>query len=129
MVHLVLVIHFVLVLLVQIAAVSNNLPPAAKVLAIVLLVYPTIQALKQWPFLAPYLTGWKAILLNVLLSAGGLLITVPADQLYTMATLYSLLQAVAGAAGIHGTVSALMSQKSGNCPACGNPLNPPPPGQ
>jgi hypothetical protein len=90
-----------------IQAIQVTLPPAAKVLAIVALVYPIIQALKRIPALTAYLTGWWAIALNVLLSAGGILIEVPADQLYTTNTLLALVTAILGAAGIHGTVSAM----------------------
>lgn len=87
--------------------VPTALPPAAKVLAIVALVYPIIQGLKRIPALTPYLTGWLAIALNVALSACGILIAVPADQLYTTNTILALVTAILGAAGVHGTVSAM----------------------
>ena len=92
---------------VYLVAISVSLPPAAKVLAVVVAVYPLIQLLKRIPMLTPYLTGWVAIALNGALSACGILIAVPADQLYTANTLLALITAILGAAGIHGTVSAM----------------------
>jgi len=89
------------------ALANIPIPPAAKVLAVIALVYPIIQGLKKIPAFTADLTGWWAILLNVLLSAGGLIITIPADQLYTLNTAMLLVTTIAGAAGIHGTVSAM----------------------
>lgn len=84
-----------------------NIPPAVSVLAVTATVYGVLQGLKKIPVLTPYLTGWVAIAFNVLLSIGGLLITIPANQLYTTSTLIALLTTVLSAAGVHGTVSAL----------------------
>lgn len=100
-----------------------TIPPAAKVLAVVALVYPLVQALKKAPLLAPYIKGWVAIALNVVLSAGGLLIAVPADQLYSTNTLIALVQVVLGAAGIHGTVSALTAAPPPDPPAPPTPID------
>jgi hypothetical protein len=96
-------------------------PPAAQVLAVIVAVYGLIQGLKQIPALKPWITGWKAVLLNGLLTAGGLLVTIPADQLYTLNTLLSLVATMAGSAGIHGTVTAL--SKPTPAPAKPHPLN------
>jgi hypothetical protein len=87
-----------------------TVPPAAKVLAIVAIVYPLIQGLKKIPTLTPYIQGWWAVGLNVVLSALGLLITVPSDQLYTTNTALALLTVILSAAGVHGTVSSLTAQ-------------------
>ena len=84
-----------------------TVPPAAKVLAIVAVVYPLIQLLKEIPALTPYIKGWWAVALNVALSALSLLITVPADQLYSVNTLLALVTVILGAAGVHGTVQNL----------------------
>jgi hypothetical protein len=97
--------HFFAMLL--LLSVALTVPPAAKVLAIVGTIYAVIQALKRVPALTPYLKGWVAIALNVALSIGGLLVTVPASQLYTTDTLITLLTTALGAAGIHGTVKSL----------------------
>ena len=96
-----------MILMYVLVAVTITVPPAAKVLAIIALVYPLIQGLKRIPALTPYLTGWVAIMLNVALSACGLLIAIPANQLYTTNTLLALITACLGAAGVHGTVSAM----------------------
>jgi len=88
--------------------VTITVPPAAKVLAIVAVVYAVIQGLKQAPWFAPYLNGWVAVLVNVLLSAGGVLVITSPDQLYTLATLQNLLLAILGSAGVHGTISKVM---------------------
>ena len=90
-----------------ILATTITVPPAAKVLAIVAVVYPVIQGLKKIPALTPYLIGWWAIALNVVLSATGLLIAIPASDLYTMNTLMALITACLTAAGVHGTVSSM----------------------
>ena len=42
-----------------------TVPPAAKVLAIVAVVYPLIQGLKKIKALTPYIKGWWAVALNV----------------------------------------------------------------
>src|ERR1700739_516118 len=86
-----------------------TVPPTAKVLAIIAAIYSLIQALKKIPALTPYIKGWVAIALNVALSAGSLLITVPASQLYTQDTFIALVTTFLAAAGIHGTVQTLSS--------------------
>jgi hypothetical protein len=90
--------------------VALTIPPAAKVLAVTAVVYATIQALKKVPTLAPYLKGWVAVAVNILFSASGLIITIPAAQLYTQETLLTLITTVLTAAGIHGTVQNLSTQ-------------------
>lgn len=88
-----------------------SLPPAVKTLAVLGFVYGIIQILKQSTVLAPYITGWKATALNAVLSLLGLLVVIPADQLYSLSTLGTTITTwlgiVLGAAGIHGTVSKL----------------------
>jgi hypothetical protein len=88
-------------------AIAWSIPPAAKTLAVIVAVYGLLQAAKKVPALTGYIKGWVAIALNVALSACGLLVTVPADQLYSPTTLLLLLTTGMSAAGIHGTVSAL----------------------
>lgn len=88
-------------------------PPAAKVAAVSVAVYGIIQALKQAKDLQPYLTGWKALAINAAFCIVGVVVVTPPDQLYTWATVASIGQALAGAAGIHGTISKL----SGNTDA------------
>lgn len=87
--------------------IAITVPPAAKVAAISVSVYGLIQVLKQAPQLAPYLTGWRSLALNAVLCIVGVLAVTPPDQLYTFATVMQIAQALAGAAGIHGTISKL----------------------
>lgn len=91
----------------MIILLALSIPPAAKTIAVIGSVYGLLQGLKKIPALTPFITGWKAIVLNVILTACGLLITIPPDQLYTTNTLLLLITTGAGAAGIHGTVKAL----------------------
>lgn len=87
------------------------LPPAAKALAVLGFVYGILQIAKQSTVLAPYITGWKALALNAVLSLAGLLVAIPPAQLYDLTTLGTTITTwlgiVLGAAGIHGTVSKL----------------------
>jgi len=94
-----------------------TIPPAAKVLAVVGAVYVILQGLKKVPGLSNILSGWVAVAVNIIFSACGLLVTIPADQLYTANTLITLITVSLSAAGIHGTVSTM--SKSGGSPAPG----------
>lgn len=84
---------------------SFSLPPAIKVLAVAGIVYGILQALKQPNKLTPYIKGWVAVALNVALSIFGVVVATPADQLYTMATLETIIMTILAAAGIHGTIT------------------------
>lgn len=111
------------------------LPPAVKVVTVIGLVYGVMVAVKKaWPALS----GWKAIVLNVLLSVTGYFATVGFDPgaFYTLGTLQMvviiIIQAL-GAAGIQGTVKALSQPtvlattedgKTKNVPATIQPINP-----
>lgn len=88
-----------------------SLPPAIKVLAVAGAVYGILQALKQPNALTPYIKGWVAICLNVLLSAGGVILATPADQLYTSQTVLAILAAALAAAGVHGTITLTTQNK------------------
>jgi putative copper export protein len=86
--------------------VALTIPPAAKALAVIGAVYGLIQGAKKIPAVTPYLTGWVAVAVNVILTACGLLLTIPPDQLYTTNTALLLLTTILGAAGVHGTVAS-----------------------
>jgi hypothetical protein len=88
-------------------AVTFTIPPAAKVLAVSGSVYGILLGAKKIPALTQYLTGWVAVAFNVVLSVIGLVIAIPADQLYTANTALTLLSAALGAAGVHGTVKSM----------------------
>lgn len=87
--------------------VALSIPPAAKVLVVVGAVYGILQGLKKVPALTQYLTGWLAVAVNVALTVCGLLVAIPADQLYTANTAMLLVTTILGSAGVHGTVKAM----------------------
>ena len=88
-------------------AVTLAIPPAAKVLAVSGSVYGILLGAKKIPALTQYLTGWVSVAFNVVLSVIGLVIAIPADQLYTTNTALTLLTAALTAAGVHGTVKPM----------------------
>lgn len=85
-----------------------------KIVAISGGVYAVLQVLKQAPVLQKYLSGWVAIALNVAMSVTGVLLALQPSQVFTVQTLTTILAAALGAAGIHGTVSALRSKPPGS---------------
>jgi hypothetical protein len=88
------------------AFLALALSPAvsAKVLAVAAAVFSILQIVKKF---VPGLGGVWAIAFNVALALIGFVITVPADQLFTLNTLVGLITAIAAAAGIHGTVKSM----------------------
>lgn len=94
--------HILTITLLQIVPTPN--PLAAKILLIAGVVYGVVSTVKKF---VPSITGKYALALNVGTAALGFVLTVPANQLFTIGTLLSLIAASAGAAGIHGTVSKL----------------------
>ena len=107
--------------------IAITIPPAAKALVVIGAVYAVLQGLKKVPGLSNILQGWVAIAFNVALSACGLLVTIPPDQLYTTNTFLVLLSTILGAAGIHGTVTTMSSRSSQppqDPPAQNNPAPP-----
>lgn len=82
----------------------QTLPSPALVIAVACIVVPLIQLTKR---IAPALGGWYALALNFTLSALGVVITTPPDQLYTVTTALAILQATGIASGIHGTSKLL----------------------
>lgn len=89
-----------------------SIPTPLKVLAIAGSVYAILQALKNVPGLTTFMSGWVAVAFNVALSGIGALLTIPADQLYTLATLTIVLSAALAAAGIHGTTSKIIAKSA-----------------
>lgn len=84
-----------------------TVPPAAKTLLIIGAVFTILQSAKLSPWFGKYIYGWRALVLNVLLTALGLLATVPAASLYTLNTLVLVITTTLGSAGIHGTKKAI----------------------
>ena len=81
--------------------VALNAATATKVIAIAAVIYPVLELVKK---LIPQVSGWYSVGLNVFLSTVGIIMAVPADQLFTLNTLIMLVTASTAAAGIHGTV-------------------------
>jgi hypothetical protein len=114
--------------------IAITVPPAAKALAVIGAVYGLIQAAKKIPAVTPYLTGWVSVAVNVILTACGLLLTIPPGQLYTTNTALLLLTTILGAAGVHGTVASFTpptilasvppSTQVKSVPAVLEPINP-----
>ena len=90
-------------------ATASKLITVAAVLIPV--VYIILQLLKK---ALPQISGVGAIVVNFVISAVGYVIALPQDQWFTMTTLLALATTVAGAAGVHGTVSSLSAK--GNTP-------------
>jgi len=91
--------------------VAFALPPAAKTLTVAATVYAVLQAAKQSPWAAKYISGWVAVLANVILTVLGVVLAppgIPADQLYTLATFQQIVITVFLSAGLHGTVSKVL---------------------
>jgi hypothetical protein len=87
--------------------ITITVPPAAKTLVVIGVVYAIVQGLKKAPWFSTYLKGWWAVGVNYIFTATGLLIFIPENQLYTVNTLMMLVTTGLGAAGIHGTVATL----------------------
>jgi hypothetical protein len=100
-----------------IQSVQITLPPAAKVVAALILVYTITMGLKKIPALTAYLTGWVAIAVNLILAVGSIFMPpngIQASNLWTTNTFLAVVNAVAtalttaaGAAGIHGTIKSM----------------------
>src|SRR3954468_16413947 len=82
---------------------------AAKVIAIAVIIYPILQGVKK---AIPSLSGWYAVALNVVLALGGVIVAVPANQLFSVGTLLMFITAATAAAGIHGTIKSLTAPDS-----------------
>jgi sugar phosphate permease len=104
------VFAFPLLLIAQAApaapAVATSVPLAAKILGVAAVVYTVLQAVKKF---IPALSGPWAIVLNLVFSILGFVVTVPADQLFSLSTVLAVLSAAGTAAGAHGTIKSLTS--------------------
>lgn len=98
-------------------ALTISVPPEAKVVAAFLLIYALMFGLKKIPALVPYLQGWVAIAVNILLAVASLFVPpsgIQPGSLYTMGTGMAVINAIltaittsAAASGIHGAVRSL----------------------
>lgn len=101
-----------------------TIPPAAKVIAVAVIVYGVLQGLKQVPVFNTFLSGKWALAFNIAFSVFGVLVSTPVTALYSVNTLnelFMVIGAALAAAGIHGTTKALVP------PATATPVPPTPP--
>lgn len=82
----------------------------AKIVAISIAVSAIVQVLKKAPVLTPYIQGWVAVTINIVLSIVGVYAVVQPDQVFTLQTFVTVLTAALAAAGVHGTATKLMAQ-------------------
>lgn len=78
------------------------IPTAAQLLVVLTAVFAIMTAAKASPWLSPYLKGWVSLTVNIILTVLGLVIAVPANQLYTWPGFIALIVTVLGSSGIHG---------------------------
>lgn len=88
---------------------TSSLSVTAVATILIPVVYIVVQLLKK---ALPQISGVTAIIVNFVISALGYVVALPQDQWFTMTTLLALATTVAGAAGVHGTVSALSGGES-----------------
>jgi hypothetical protein len=88
---------------------TQSVPPAARSLAVLVAVYAIITAAKLSPWLSQYITGWGAVAVNVILTILGLIVAIPADQLYSWNSFVSVVVSVLGSSGIHGMTKNIPS--------------------
>lgn len=96
-----------------------SVPPAARSLAVLAAVYAIITAAKLSPWLAQYITGWGGVVVNTVLTVIGLIVVIPADQLYSWNSLVSVIVSVLGSSGIHGMVKNIPAAPPATPPATG----------
>ena len=99
----------------------TDLSSPVKVIAISGLVYAVIKAAKQSPWFAPYLSGWLAVVVNVVFTIVGVVVTAQPDTLWTVGTLQAILIAVFMSSGIHGMASKVIMANNNNPPANNTP--------
>lgn len=87
------------------------IPTAAQLLVVLTAVFTIMSAAKISPWLGPKLKGWVSVVLNIILTVLGLVIAVPANQLYTWPGFIALIVTVLGSSGIHGMVTNVPASK------------------
>lgn len=86
------------------------IPTAGQLLVVLTAVFAIMTAAKASPWLSPYLKGWVSLTVNIILTILGLIIAVPANQLYTWPGFIALIVSVLGSSGIHGMVTNIPSK-------------------
>lgn len=89
----------------------SSVPPAARSLAVIVAVYTIMLAAKQNTWVANHVKGWYGVAFNTLLTILGVLVVVPADQLYSINTIVAVAVSVLGSSGIHGMSKSIPPTK------------------
>jgi len=87
-----------------------TIPPAAKVIAVAVVVYGVLQGLKKAPVFSTFLSGTWALVFNIAFSVLGVLVVAAPGTLYSVDTLNDIFMVIGtalAAAGIHGTTKTL----------------------
>jgi hypothetical protein len=82
----------------------------AKIVAISIAVSALLQVCKKAPVLAPFLQGWTAVVVNIVLSIVGVYAVVQPADVFSLNTFVTVLTAALAAAGVHGTTTKLMAR-------------------
>jgi hypothetical protein len=90
------------------ATAASTFTTQTKILWVIGLVYAALQGVKK--FLP--ITGIGAVIANVALSVGAVLVIVQPQDLWSTQTLIAVITAGAGAAGVHGTVRSFSNPTS-----------------
>jgi hypothetical protein len=96
---------------------AAHVPPAARTLAIAGSVYGIMFAAKKNDWVCQYINGWLAVGFNFILTVLGLLVVVPAEQLYTLNTFTAIVVGVLSSSGIHGMSKAIPASQAQNAAA------------
>jgi uncharacterized membrane-anchored protein YitT (DUF2179 family) len=84
----------------------------AKIVAISIAVSALLQVCKKAPVLAPFLQGWTAVVVNIVLSIVGVYAVVQPADVFSLNTFVTVLTAALAAAGVHGTTTKLMARSA-----------------
>lgn len=90
---------------------TDALPPAARTLAVAGSVYGIMFAAKKNNWVCQYINGWLAVTFNFVLTVLGLIVVVPAEQLYTLNTFTAVVVGVLSSSGIHGMSKSIPTTK------------------
>lgn len=91
---------------------TASFPPAARTLAVSGSVYAIMAAAKKNTWVSQKITGWYAVALNLAFTITGLVIVIPADQLYSTNSMVSIVVGVLGSSGIHGMSKAIPASQA-----------------
>lgn len=100
-----------------IGSFTDSFPPAARTLAVSGAVYGIMRAAKFNAWVSAKINGWLAVAFNFVLTVLGLIVVVPAEQLYTLNTFTAVVVGVLSSSGIHGMSKAIPASQAQNAAA------------